>query len=61
MDNTVASTMGMSVKGIRYLVESLSFHPYLTIRQSNLSEQKTAKAEKVYVYEYCVLGIRSNS
>jgi len=40
MDNTVASTMGMSVKGIRYLVESLSFHPYLTIRQSKTSSTK---------------------
>ena len=47
MDNIVASTIGMSVKGIRYRVESLSFHPYLTIRQSKTSSTKKQRSKRM--------------
>lgn len=57
MDNTVASTIGMSVKGIRYLVESLSFHPYLTIRQSKTSSTKKNSERQNNVVYVCVLII----
>lgn len=57
MDNTVASTSGMSVKGIRYLVESLSFHPYLTIRQSKTSSTKKNSERQNNVVYVCVLII----
>ena len=57
MDNTVASTIGMSVKGIRYLVES-----YGTIRQSNLTDKnKTSEGRKRKYTCMSVCVIRSNS